>query len=65
MKFIIVMMSLLTLQACAGMSPDLYKTVDDIATDGVIQIQVDKEAFQKETNTSIMIDINNRDISSK
>lgn len=64
MKPVIVMMSLITLQSCAGMWPELAKTVDDIATDGVVTVQVDREAFQKETNTKIMIDISNRDIAS-
>ncbi len=43
-------------------TPDLYKTVDDIATDGVIQIQIDKQAFNEKTNTAINIQLNNREL---
>lgn len=65
MKPVIVMMTMLTLQGCSALGPDFYKTVDDIGTDGTVQIQIDKEAFEKETNTYIVIDINNRDAVNK
>ncbi len=41
--------------------PDLFKTVDDIGTDGVVQVQIDREAFQKDTDISINIEIKNKD----
>lgn len=42
--------------ACTAL-PELYKTVDDVATDGVVQVQVDKEAFQNNKDVSIVIEI--------
>jgi len=59
MKLIFIVFLALILNSCAGMWPDMAKTIDDIATDGVIQVQVDKEAFQKQTNTRINIEIIN------
>jgi hypothetical protein len=41
------------------MMPGLFKTIDDVATDGVVQIQIDKEAMQKDTNIKITVDILN------
>ena len=48
--------------ACASL-PQLFQTVDDIATDDCITIKVDKDAFQKETDVTIKlsIDVTNKD----
>jgi hypothetical protein len=51
--------SLLT--SCAG-TPEIFQAVENIATDGVIQVQIDKEAFQKDTNIHVNVDILNRDV---
>ncbi len=56
---VLLMLNLLT--SCAGMTPQLFQTVDDIATDGVIQVQVDKEAFSKNTDISVVVEIKNKD----
>lgn len=42
--------------------PEMFQTIDNIATDGVIQVQIDKEAFQKDTNIHVNVDILNRDV---
>ena len=47
--------------SCAG-TPEIFKAVENIATDGVIQVQIDKEAFQKDTNIHVNVDILNRDV---
>lgn len=59
-SFIVLLTPLLVLASCAGLTPEFYKTVDDITTDGVIQLQVDKEAFKEDTNVKITIDILNK-----
>ena len=52
----------LILTSCTGMAPELFQTVDDIATDGVIQVQIDKEAFSKNTKEiTVDVKITNKD----
>lgn len=41
--------------------PDIAKTVDDIATDDAISVYVDKDAFQKETDVHVKVDIVNKE----
>jgi hypothetical protein len=41
--------------------PELFKTVDDIATDDAVTIKVDKDAFQKNTDVHVIVDVINRD----
>lgn len=38
-----------------------FKTVDDIATDDCIIIKVDRDAFKKDTDVKIMVDVLNKD----
>ena len=54
------LITLLT-SSCTAM-PEMFQTIDNIATDGVIQVQIDKEAFQKDTNIHVNVDILNRDV---
>lgn len=49
---------------CAGLTPDFYKTVDNIATDDCIKVSVDRDAFKKDTDVTINIEVRNKDISS-
>ena len=37
----------LLLTGCAGLTPDFYKTIDDVATNNTLEIYLDKEAFEK------------------
>ncbi|CDZ81842.1 hypothetical protein BN1013_02378 [Candidatus Rubidus massiliensis] len=55
---LISLASLLT--GCAAM-PELFKAVDDIATDTAIKVEVDKEAFQKDTDVSVAVEVKNKD----
>lgn len=50
----------LVLNSCAAM-PEFLKTADDVLTDGVIQVQIDKEAFGKETDIEVNITIKNKE----
>jgi hypothetical protein len=50
------------LSGCAGLTPEFYKTVDDVATDGVVTIQLDKEAFeQKDADVIVHVSITKKD----
>lgn len=56
MKNILMMIPLIG--AC---SPEMYKTIDDIATQDAIVISVDRDALQKDTDIHIALDIKNKD----
>lgn len=51
---------LASLASCATM-PELYKTLDDIATDDAITVKVDRDAFQKDTDVHVKVDILKKD----
>lgn len=46
---------------CQSLMPGLFQTVDDIATDTAVQIQVDKAAIQKDTDIIISVKVQNKD----
>lgn len=52
---------LLFLNSCTAM-PELFKTVDDVATDTAIRVEVDKEALQKDTDVEITVHVLNKDV---
>lgn len=52
----LLLMSLVT--SCNAL-PQLYQAAEDIATDEAIEINVSREALQKETNLSINVDVTN------
>lgn len=43
------------------MMPELFKAVDDIATDTAVKVEIDKEAFQKDTDVTVSIEVKNKD----
>ncbi len=43
------------------MMPELAKTVDDIETSEAIMLRIDRDAIQKETDVSVLIELNNKD----
>lgn len=49
------------LNSCAAALPDMFKTIDDIATDDAITIKVDRDAFKKDTDVHILLDVVNKD----
>lgn len=49
------------LTGCAAMLPELFKAVDDIATDTAVKVEIDKEAFQKDTDVTVSIEVKNKD----
>lgn len=60
MKFLpLLVLPLIT--GCSAMMPDMFKTIDDMATDTAIKVEVDKEAFKKETDVHIIVDVINKD----
>jgi len=50
----------LMLTSCATL-PELYKSIDDIATDDAITVKVDRDAFQKDTDVHVRVDILKKD----
>jgi len=60
MKLIqIAMLSLMT--GCAGMD-SFFNNAEEVLTDGVVQVQVDKEAFTNDdVNVHVAVDIINKD----
>ncbi len=61
MKYI-SLLALLFLPGCAAMMPDMFKTIDDIATDDAITVQVDRDAIKKDTDVHILVDVINKDV---
>lgn len=53
----IMFISLLAFTGCSSMAPDFFKAADDVLTDGVVQVQVDKEAFAEKKDVNISITI--------
>ena len=49
------------LTGCAQMLPGLFSAVEDIETQEAITLTVDKEAFQKDTDVKISIEVKNKD----
>ena len=52
---------LLLLTGCAQLLPGLFSAVEDIETQEAITLTVDKEAFQKDTDVKISIEVTNKD----
>ncbi len=53
--------SLILLSGCAEVMPGLFKAVEDIETDGAINVAVTKEALQRDTDIHIIVDVVNKD----
>lgn len=62
MKILISIVMMALLSACAAMMPDMFKTIDDIATDDAITVQVDRDAIKKDTDVHIIVDVVNKDV---
>lgn len=45
--------------SCSAM-PQLFHTIDDIATDDAITVKVDKDAFSEETDVTVNVYIKNK-----
>lgn len=53
---------MLILSSCSTLIPNIFKTGDDISTDGVIQINIDKEAFYRDTQSvDVLVHIQNKE----
>ncbi len=56
----LIFLSLIFITSCQSL-PQLYQTAEDIANDTAIEIEISRQAFQKETDLSIMIQVQNKD----
>lgn len=54
------LLTTLCLSSCGAM-PELFKSVEEIATDDAITVKVDRDCFQKDTDVHIRIDVYNKD----
>ncbi len=60
-KTLLIVTSLVLMSSCRMMLPELYEAVDDIATDGVVEIRIDKEAFQYDQDIILTLGIINHE----
>lgn len=56
----LLFLSFLVLCGCQSL-PQLFQSVEDIADDTAIKIEVSKETFQKDTDLDISIKVQNKD----
>lgn len=47
--------------ACCSYLPEMAQTIDDIETSDTVSVIIDKEAFKKDTDVRVNIDILNKD----
>lgn len=59
MHFVVFFVSLF-LSGCTAL-PQLSQSLEHIATDDAIKISVDKDAFQKQTDVRVTVEVINRD----
>ena len=60
-NFISLVSLSMLLTGCSQMLPGLFSAVEDIETQEAITLTVDKEAFQKDTDVKISIEVTNKD----
>lgn len=60
--FCITLMALLS--SCSYL-PEISSDVEKVLTDDAVIIKVDKDAFQKDTDVNINVDIRNKDVPQK
>lgn len=62
MKRLISIISMMILTSCSTLMPDLFRTVGDIETNSVIKVEVDKEAFDRDTKSvDVVVHIQNKE----
>ena len=58
MKFVLLILLPLTC-GCATM-PELYKAIDDVATDDAIVVKVDRDAVKKDKDVTVNVEVKTR-----
>jgi hypothetical protein len=53
----------LLLSGCSAMMPEMFKTIDDIATDDCITVKVDRDAFKQKVDVHVLVDVINKEVS--
>lgn len=59
-----IFLPILLFSSCAAM-PQMFQSIEDIADDTAIKVEVSKEALQKNTNLTVTVDVINDDGKSK
>ena len=60
MKYIIPIL-IISCIGCAKMIPGLTDAIDDMVSDNAIEVNVNKEAMQKDTDIDVSVKITNKD----
>lgn len=61
MRAFVLSTYLMTLTSCGSMTPTIFQSLDDIATDDVATATVYKGAMRRDTNVLVSIEVTNRD----
>lgn len=56
----VALFAIFFLSSCASM-PSLFDNIEKIATDDAITVKVDRDAFKKETDVSVNVEVKNKD----
>lgn len=51
----------LTMTGCMPIDPGITKDIDDLVTNQVVRVEIDKNAIQKDTDIEINVKITNKD----
>ena len=58
MRFILLI--LIPMSASCTTLPDLYKAIDDVATDDAIVVKVDRDAVKKDKDVTVNVEVKTR-----
>lgn len=61
MRYILPLSLIFLLTSCAAL-PQLFNSVEKIATDDAITVKVDKDAFQKDTDVKVNVEVTNKEV---
>lgn len=62
MKTLISVAFATLLVGCSSIIPDMMKTIDSVATEDAITIQVDRDALNKDTDVHVLLDVVNKPV---
>lgn len=60
MRYLSLMSLIFFLSSCTSL-PQMFDTVEKIATDDAITVKVDKDAFQKDTDVKVHVEVTNKE----
>ena len=60
MRYLSLMSLIFFLSSCTAL-PQMFDSVEKIATDDAITVKVDKDAFQKDTDVKVHVEVTNKE----